>query len=75
MRLEAFFLAALLLVTQQRPGIFRIAPVRSVSELRVAALKATPPKESGESANRIWWTWRSWIQGSSSMRTCDRADL
>ena len=48
MRLEAFFLAALLLVTQQRPGIFRIAPVRSVSELRVAALKATPPKESGE---------------------------
>src|SRR5690348_741453 len=33
---------------QTRPGIFRIQPVRPVAELRAAALKAAPPKESGK---------------------------
>ena len=32
---------------QTRPGIFRIQPVRPVAELRVEALAATPPAETG----------------------------
>jgi zinc D-Ala-D-Ala dipeptidase len=35
-------------VAQDRPGIFRITPVRPVEELRAEALKSPPPKESGE---------------------------
>src|SRR5215471_8463070 len=41
-------LAASLVLAQERPGIFRITPVRSVAELRAAALAAHPPKEEGE---------------------------
>jgi D-alanyl-D-alanine dipeptidase len=37
-----------LLAAQDRPGIFRIEPVRPVAELRVEALAATPPREAGE---------------------------
>jgi D-alanyl-D-alanine dipeptidase len=37
-----------LAVAEDRPGIFRIAPVRPVAELRAEALGATPPRESGE---------------------------
>jgi D-alanyl-D-alanine dipeptidase len=33
---------------QERPGIFRITPVRPVAELRAEALTAQPPRESGE---------------------------
>jgi D-alanyl-D-alanine dipeptidase len=33
---------------QERPGIFRIHPVRPVEQLRKEALTATPPKEPGE---------------------------
>jgi D-alanyl-D-alanine dipeptidase len=40
--------AALLLVAQERPRIFRITPVRPVAELRAEALAARPPRESGE---------------------------
>ncbi len=35
-------------LAQHRPAIFRIAPVRSVAELRAEALKASPPKEDGQ---------------------------
>ena len=41
-------LATAVLCAQDRPAIFRIAPVRPVAELRVEALKAAPPKEAGE---------------------------
>ncbi|HXK05797.1 MAG TPA: M15 family metallopeptidase [Verrucomicrobiae bacterium] len=44
----AWGFAALLLLAQERPGIFRIAPVRPVAELRKEALAARPPRESGE---------------------------
>jgi D-alanyl-D-alanine dipeptidase len=47
--LRAFALgAALLLVAQERPRIFRIIPVRPVAELRAEALAAQPPREPGE---------------------------
>jgi D-alanyl-D-alanine dipeptidase len=41
-------LIACIATAQDRPAIFRIAPVRPVAELRAAALAATPPKEPGE---------------------------
>jgi D-alanyl-D-alanine dipeptidase len=41
-------LAASLVLAQERPGIFRITPVRPVAELRAAALASHPPKEEGE---------------------------
>ena len=41
-------LSALLLLAQERPGIFRIQPVRPVADLRKQALAAKPPKETGE---------------------------
>ena len=48
-RLRAFaFLAALTLIAQERPRIFRITPVRPVAELRAEALAAQPPREPGE---------------------------
>jgi D-alanyl-D-alanine dipeptidase len=37
-----------LLQAQERPQIFRIAPVRPVAELRAEALAATPPQETGD---------------------------
>src|SRR4249920_2220133 len=40
--------AALLLVAQERPRIFRITPVRPVAELRAEALAARPPREAGD---------------------------
>jgi len=40
--------AALALAAQERPRIFRIAPVRPVAELRKEALAAQPPRESGD---------------------------
>ena len=39
----ATLFAALLWIAQQRPGIFRIQPVRPVAELRAEVLQATPP--------------------------------
>ena len=44
------FLAAvsLALAAQERPQVFRIAPVRPVAELRAEALAATPPRETGD---------------------------
>lgn len=42
------FIAALALVAQQHPQVFRIHPVRPVAELRAEALAAQPPKESGQ---------------------------
>lgn len=42
------FLLAAAALAQDRPGIFRIQPVRPVAELRAEALKATPPPETGE---------------------------
>ncbi len=49
MRLRTFtFFAALALVAQDRPRIFRITPVRPVEELRTEALTAQPPHESGD---------------------------
>jgi D-alanyl-D-alanine dipeptidase len=41
-------LLALAVGAQERPGIFRITPVRPVGELRAEALKVAPPKESGD---------------------------
>jgi D-alanyl-D-alanine dipeptidase len=45
------FASAVLLVcavaAQNRPGVFRIQPVRPVAELRVEALAAKPPAELG----------------------------
>src|SRR5215204_1346938 len=41
------FLFAFLAAAQERPGIFRIAPVRPVAELRAEALRAKPPGETG----------------------------
>jgi D-alanyl-D-alanine dipeptidase len=38
---------ALAMVAQERPPVFRIAPVRPVSELRAEALAARPPQEHG----------------------------
>lgn len=46
-RRACLVLLALTLYGQIRPGIFRIAPVRPVAELRVEALAAQPPKEDG----------------------------
>jgi len=43
-----FCFAALALAAQERPRIFRIAPVRPVAELRKEALAAQPPAEAGE---------------------------
>jgi zinc D-Ala-D-Ala dipeptidase len=40
-------LLALAAAAQNRPGIFRIQPVRPVAELRAEALAAKPPAESG----------------------------
>jgi zinc D-Ala-D-Ala dipeptidase len=40
--------AAVALIAQERPRIFRITPVRPVAELRKEALAAQPPPESGE---------------------------
>jgi D-alanyl-D-alanine dipeptidase len=40
--------AWLVLTAQERPAIFRIAPVRPVAELRSEALAAKPPAETGE---------------------------
>jgi D-alanyl-D-alanine dipeptidase len=37
-----------LAAAQDRPGIFRITPVRPVPELRAEAIREAPPKESGE---------------------------
>jgi zinc D-Ala-D-Ala dipeptidase len=42
------FFAALVLLGQQRPGIFRITPLRPVAELRKAALAEQPPREEGD---------------------------
>lgn len=42
------FLLSLAALAQDRPGIFRIQPVRPVAELRTEALKATPPRETGD---------------------------
>jgi hypothetical protein len=36
-------LLALAVGAQERPGIFRITPVRPVGELRAEALKVAPP--------------------------------
>src|SRR5262249_46790587 len=44
----AVVLAALTLPAQDRPRIFRITPVRPISELRPEALAAQPPHESGD---------------------------
>jgi D-alanyl-D-alanine dipeptidase len=41
-------LVALSLLAQDRPGIFRITPVRPVAELRTEALAARPPREEGD---------------------------
>jgi D-alanyl-D-alanine dipeptidase len=41
-------LAVLVLHAQNPPRIFRITPVRPVSELRAEALAAQPPRESGD---------------------------
>ena len=42
------FFAVLALAAQERPQIFRIAPVRPVAELRAEALAAQPPQEKGD---------------------------
>jgi len=41
-------LAVLALAAQDRPQVFRIAPVRPVAELRAEALAARPPQEPGD---------------------------
>jgi D-alanyl-D-alanine dipeptidase len=41
-------LAVLALAAQDRPQVFRIAPVRPVAELRAEALAARPPAEKGD---------------------------
>jgi zinc D-Ala-D-Ala dipeptidase len=41
-------LAVLALAAQDRPQVFRIAPVRPVAELRAQALAARPPEERGD---------------------------
>ena len=41
-------LAALVLIAQDRPAIFRITPVHPVAELRATALAAQPPREPGD---------------------------
>ena len=41
-------LAVLALAAQDRPQVFRIAPVRPVAELRAEALAARPPEEKGD---------------------------
>ena len=47
-RLRALaLLIAAIAAGQNRPGIFRITPVRPVAELRAEALAAQPPKEQG----------------------------
>jgi D-alanyl-D-alanine dipeptidase len=46
-RLWLFLLLSAAALAQDRPAIFRIAPVRPVAELRAEALQATPPKEDG----------------------------
>jgi D-alanyl-D-alanine dipeptidase len=47
-RVWLFLLLSAAALPQDRPAIFRIAPVRPVAELRAEALKASPPKENGE---------------------------
>ncbi len=47
-RWAAICLAAVALAGQERPAVFRIAPVRPVEELRAEALRAVPPRESGK---------------------------
>jgi len=48
-RMRVLVLAALVgLAAQERPRIFRIAPVHPVAALREAALAAHPPEEKGE---------------------------
>jgi len=42
------FFVALALAAQERPQVFRIAPVRPVAELRAEALAAKPPLEHGD---------------------------
>ena len=48
LRRPVLVLLAFTLLAQQRPGIFRITPVRPVAELRAEALAARPPQESGD---------------------------
>jgi hypothetical protein len=48
----ATLFAALLWIAQQRPGIFRIQPVRPVAELRAEVLQATPPSYRGGTAEQ-----------------------
>jgi zinc D-Ala-D-Ala dipeptidase len=47
-RVTFVLLSAFSAAAQQRPGIFRIQPLRPVAELRAEALAAKPPAESGE---------------------------
>ncbi|MGA2134287.1 MAG: M15 family metallopeptidase [Bryobacteraceae bacterium] len=46
-RIVPALLLAITAAPQNRPGIFRIQPVRPVAELRAEALAARPPAESG----------------------------
>ena len=45
---NCLLLAAIALAAQERPQVFRIAPVRPVAELRAEALAARPPREQGD---------------------------
>ena len=45
---KSIFLAAFLLMAQERPPVFRIAPVRPIAVLRAEALAAQPPREHGD---------------------------
>ena len=47
-RVHPWLIYCVIAFAQQRPGIFRIQPVRPVAELRAEALKAIAPKEPGE---------------------------
>jgi D-alanyl-D-alanine dipeptidase len=47
-RLLAILLACSTVAVAQQPAVFRITPVRPVAELEKEALKATPPKETGD---------------------------
>src|SRR5829696_9207138 len=44
---RVLLLLAAAAAAQDRPGVFRIQPVRPVAELRAEALKARPPAETG----------------------------
>jgi D-alanyl-D-alanine dipeptidase len=48
LRLIALSLVLLCATAQERPGIFRIKPVRPVAELREEALRLQPPPEPGD---------------------------